>query len=164
MLAHGTNCLGSSLTVSLCLNSWWTVSLASCGNRQLASTTCGPSVYLSLCTCCLSLGLVQSLVSVSPATFSPAVCQDFLSDLQKKKLFSPPLFTPPNLSSPAPCLFLFLAKWWLRQSVGAASTQGVNCLSSRIARDGRDPHLFGVGMWVYVYVYVYLSLCACVKT
>lgn len=43
-------------------------------------------------------------------------------------------------------LLFFLAHRWLCQSRGAGSTLGVNCL---IARDGRDPHLLGVGLCVW---------------
>ncbi len=99
ILAGWTSWPDGSLTVSVCLNSWWTGLLASCGN--FASTTCGPSVYLSLCTCCLSLILflcVHHLCVSSTACQNSCFCQD------KKSTFTASLFTPPNLSSPELCL------------------------------------------------------------
>lgn len=55
ILAGWTSWPDGSLTVSVCLNSGWTSFMAACGIQCLASTTCGPSVYLSLVhVACLS--------------------------------------------------------------------------------------------------------------
>ena len=99
-----------------------------------------PSVHDACLSFCLFFGLCH-------LCFSSTACQESSLCRHKKHFFPFSLHTSKFVISLSPFLLLFfLAQWWLRQSVGAGSAQGVNCLSSRIARDGRDPHLFGVGV------------------
>lgn len=84
-LAAWSSWLGGTLTVSVCLNSWWTDLLAGCGNRWLASTTCGPSVYLSPCTLCQSF-ILPFFLGPFHLYFSAVTCQGS-SFVGMKKLF-----------------------------------------------------------------------------
>lgn len=56
-------------------------------------------------------------------------------------------------------LLFYLAVWWHQQSVGDGTTQSANCLSCR-SRDGRDPHLFSVGVQVVVFVSGFVCFAA----
>lgn len=121
--------------------------LAGCGIRCLASTTCGPSVYLSLVhVACLSFSLF--FVCDTCASFQLRAKTLLFVEIIKRALFPRCLVTPPKLPSFALSLHFccsFLAHWWICHYFGAGSARGVNCLFSHIARDGRDPHLFGMG-------------------
>lgn len=146
ILAGWTSWPDGSLTVSVCFNSWW---LAGWLWNSVPCQYHMWSICLSIpCTCCLSL--ILSFFCLWHLCFSSVACQDSSLCRDKKELFS--LFSCHTSKVVISCTFspflllFFLARWWLRQSIGAGSAQGVNCLSSHIARDGRDPHLFGVGV------------------
>jgi len=146
-----------SLAVSVCFNSWWTGLLASCGNQWLAKTTCGPSVYLSLCTGCLSFLCVclthASLQALAKTLFFVEMKRHF-------SRFTPPKFVISCTLSPFLLLF-FLAQWRLPQSVGARSVQGVNCPSRLKAWKWERPPSVRRGC-VGLCVFMCLLVCVCV--